>query len=140
MKKWVKTLCSGKFKQGKQSLKIKTKKGIIKHCCLGVLCEIYNKEHINKLKNQIKKPDNIDLCINNAQSIFIFDSSSILLPPKVRKWAGLNDNCGTIKKGKALSFKRKSKNVNVFSLASLNDKGASFRKIAKLIEYRYKDL
>ena len=37
-KKWVKTLRSGKYKQGKEALK----KGE-KYCCLGVLCDIEQK-------------------------------------------------------------------------------------------------
>lgn len=38
-KKWVKALLSGKYKQGKHSLK-KTRKSEVRYCCLGVACEI----------------------------------------------------------------------------------------------------
>jgi len=42
MKKWVKALRSGKFKQGQGTLKQFNSRGVAQHCCLGVLCELYN--------------------------------------------------------------------------------------------------
>lgn len=48
-KKWISALRSGKFKQGKTKLKYKDEKGVTRHCCLGVACEIQgakiNMEH-----------------------------------------------------------------------------------------------
>lgn len=39
MKKWVKALRSGKYKQGTGTLKQYNRNEEAKHCCLGVLCQ-----------------------------------------------------------------------------------------------------
>mgnify|MGYP007046850129 CR=1 FL=1 len=58
-KKWVKALRSGKFKQGQGTLKQYDSEGNIKHCCLGVLCELYNETmKKNKKKTLPEKFDN----------------------------------------------------------------------------------
>jgi len=50
-KKWIKALRSGKYKQGKGYLKQFTSKNEPRHCCLGVLCELYN----DTMKKNYKK-------------------------------------------------------------------------------------
>ena len=69
MTEWVKALRSGKFKQGKKLLKQTDHNGKVSHCCLGVLCEIYNKKNKNKKLN--------------------FDNYRFL-PTKVMNWCGLS--------------------------------------------------
>ena len=44
-KKWVKALRSGKYKKTTGILCKVTKNGNKSYCCLGVLTELYNKEH-----------------------------------------------------------------------------------------------
>lgn len=39
---WINALRSGKYEQGRNYLKTKNRHGVIKYCCLGVLCEIAN--------------------------------------------------------------------------------------------------
>lgn len=81
MEKWYAALHGrvGNYKQGRDKLKKKDSKGIIRHCCLGVLCELYNQEHKN---NKYKFTDKED---------------EQLLPPEVQEWAGMNSNDGEIK-------------------------------------------
>lgn len=138
--KWVKALRSGKYKQGKQALKTRSRKGIVRHCCLGVLCELYNKEHKNKLKTKIKNPDDIDLALApGIDKCYLFSNRSIMLPISVKNWAGLNDACGLLKKGDGYS-NNKFHWGTVFSLSEMNDEGATFNQIANFIEERYEDL
>lgn len=41
-KLWIETLRSGKFKQGRGHLKVRSEEaGMYDHCCLGVACELY---------------------------------------------------------------------------------------------------
>lgn len=67
--RWVEALRSGKFKQGQEMLSYEID-GETKHCCLGVLCDLYNKE---------KHRSWADLHINGDE----------ILPKKVAHWAGL---------------------------------------------------
>ena len=46
--KWVKALRSGKYAKTKGLLCKVAKNGNKSYCCLGVLTELYNKEHIDK--------------------------------------------------------------------------------------------
>lgn len=43
--RWVKALRSGKYEQGRSSLKIIEADGSKSYCCLGVLCELYCKSN-----------------------------------------------------------------------------------------------
>lgn len=121
MKKWVKALLSGKYKQGRGLLK-QQDKNKISYCCLGVLCEIYN-EDMRKNKKKI-------LTEQTAHTILSYDNMRYKIggqtekPPKiVREWAGLNSNFGdfVIEDGES-------------SLAGMNDEGKTFKTIAKTIE------
>ena len=52
--KWLKALRSGKYKQGRGALCQIDKKGTESFCCLGVLCDLYNKEQRrNKKKDSV---------------------------------------------------------------------------------------
>ena len=103
-KKWVEALRSGQYQQGTGGLC-----GIYNHhCCLGVACRIFQEE-VGGL--QIK--------LNSRHKYFAFDIDSAYLPNKVRSWLGLTNRDGDFKGG---------------SLASLNDRGSSFKEIADVIE------
>lgn len=76
MKKWVKALRSGNYKQGKDILKSSTGD----YCCLGVLCDI------------------------SRLGTFVYDYyetpwhiESIHLPREVQQWAGMRTPSGEIK-------------------------------------------
>jgi hypothetical protein len=104
MKKVLVALRSGEYTQTRVSLH--NTKG---HCCLGVMCEVYEKETGNKIKR------NSDKHIKGYSLTFL---------PEVQQWVGLTD-----KYGKYLSPSKSS------SLAQMNDiDGKSFSEIADFIE------
>lgn len=121
MEKWVKVLRSGRYKQGKDVLKCKTRAGVVRHCCLGVLCELYQKEHKVKLRTDT-------FCFVN-ELIFSFDGDTAGLPERVMRWSGVRTDGG--------SFRNDLLND---TLASINDGGDSFKEIADIIEEKYKVL
>jgi hypothetical protein len=128
MKKWVQALRSGKFKQGTGTLKQFNSKGDAQHCCLGVLCELYNKE-MKKNKKKTLSEKVIDGC-DFAYGATRFDRKSDDLPKLVREWAGMNNSLGT--------FTDSSGELN--TLADLNDCGKKFKTIADIIEKNYEVL
>lgn len=130
MKKWVKALRSGKYKQGQGLLKQTTEQNKASHCCLGVLCELYDDEmKKNKKKTLSKKIDNI--------GVHSFNKQDETLPVVVQKWAGLFSKFGDFR-----NFDRSDiTSYDEFaSLADMNDLGCSFKKIAKTIEKDWENL
>jgi hypothetical protein len=125
MKKWVKALRSGKYKQGESYLKATWTKQGTKHCCLGVLCELYNDTMKQNKKKCIKETVNKDTVVHK------FGQSDTLLPNAVKKWAGLRTNDGEFKI---------EKDVWTSSLTDMNDFGDTFKKIATFIENHYEQL
>ena len=121
MKKWVKALLSGKYKQGQGLLKLKQTdhNNAIRHCCLGVLCELYNEDMKEKKKKKLtEKVDGF--------GVIRFNKQPEHLPNIVKDWADLNDNVGSI---------------GAFdSLATINDDGKTFKTIAKIIEKNWENL
>lgn len=125
MKEWVKALRSGKYKQGQSYLKATWNKKTTRHCCLGVLCELYNNTMKKSKKKALKETTNKDTVVHK------FGSSDSLLPSVVRKWAGLKTSDGECKD---------SHDAFLTSLSDMNDFGANFNKIANFIEKNYKNL
>lgn len=128
-KKWVSALRSGKYTQGKKALKYKTKNNVTRHCCLGVLCELYNQD---KKKKQ-QKPLSVKLAPAHAagelggdNKPYSFAGQATVLPDSVRKWAGMADAIGEIA--------NEDSDHDGSTLAELNDDGMSFKKIAEIIE------
>lgn len=124
MKKWVKALRSGKYKQGSGTLKQYNRKGQAEHCCLGVLCELYN----HTMKKNKKKTIPEKICDNDRDFSFgytRFDGSCDGLPKSVRDWSGVKDTIGTFGKE---------------NLADLNDNGETFKTIANIIENNWENL
>jgi len=119
MKKWVKALLSGKYKQGQGLLKQTDHKNVIIHCCLGVLCELYNEDMKEKKKKKLtEKVDGF--------GVIRFNKQPEHLPNIVKNWADLNDSVGSI---------------GAFdSLVTINDDGKTFKTIAKIIEKNWENL
>ena len=123
-KKWIKALRSGKYNQGRHGLKVTKTYYIVgnngqrfkeKHsvfCCLGVLCDISRKE--------------LGIKWNEG----VLGKVHAFPPKEVIVWAGLepkqtrDDLLGAWEFQPPLFQK----------LAEMNDSGASFAKIAKVIE------
>lgn len=124
-KKWIDALRSGKYKQIKGALKRAKDNQIESFCALGVLCDLYQKDHKEKLEEQnshIKKTKN--------GSAVAFEDEIYTLPFKVQKWAGMKDSEGCLD----LDGEQDR------TIPQLNDQGVSFKKIADLIEKNQKKL
>jgi hypothetical protein len=78
IKKWVEALRSGEYRQTRG--KLRTSKTNGGYCCLGVLCDVFQKETgVGEWKNSPPYQENMKF-LNQAEN-----------PPiKVRKWVGLN--------------------------------------------------
>jgi len=109
--KWVKALRSGKFKQAESFLKIDDDDGNPTHCCLGVLCELYNDEMRKSKKKTLP-----------------VRSSDNLLPRKVMNWAGMQSRDGKF------GIDTYYESLNPSDLTRMNDGGKSFKVIANTIE------
>lgn len=136
MKKWVKALISGKYKQGTGTLKQYNRKGEAQHCCLGVLCELYN----NQMKKNKKKTLSEKVCNDNYDFDYgytKFNTYKDVLPKEVRDWAGIKNNIGKFKMKRA---DYAGEYVEEESLADLNDTGRKFKTIANIIEKHYEKL
>ena len=106
-KKWVAALRSGEYKQGTGRLHDAADNA---YCCLGVACEVYNKENPNS-------PLNKELIGGTVR----YDNTTIALPAKVKEWLGLANISGAYNGGNYL--------------ADDNDcHGMTFDDIAALIE------
>lgn len=109
LKKWVRALRSGRYKQGKHSLKIIN--GIPRYCCLGVLCDLHAKAKGRRwVKNEYLGAENI-------------------LPGEVVIWAGLGRANPKLVEGLDGDG----------TAAGINDSGKRFKTIAKLIEQAQKN-
>ncbi len=108
--KWIAALRSNKYPQGKTALKSNGE-----FCCLGVLCDLHAQETGAEWEHEILEEE-------GHKEMGYYLGSRDYCPPKVVKWAGLQDSDPKIKSkvDPRLSF--------------LNDNGATFEEIADLIE------
>lgn len=107
-KKWVAALRSGEYSQCRNHLVFGKQ-----YCCLGVACDIYQKEVG-------------DLFVTTDKfGVTRFDNEDAILVPKVSNYFGLRNTCPTPKDKLGVWMK---------SLASMNDDGADFNTIADTIE------
>lgn len=96
--KWLKALRSGEYKKGRGALCRIDKKGNESFCCLGVLCDLYNKEQKQKKKRTLKveKLTSSEWMVGNLSSkpafVCSYNDCDGTLPTQVIKWAGFRDN------------------------------------------------
>lgn len=143
--KWVAALRSKKYTQGKKVLKSKSPRGVVRHCCLGVLCELYQQDRrAKKMKpmsgGSFKPAEKYDDGVPAGSLIYDFDerngtASYATLPLRVVKWAGMASDDGQLVEDLYMD-----NGHNVQTLAELNDSGTSFSEIADVIESRVKEL
>lgn len=135
-KKWIKALRSGKYKQGQSFLKYYNNKNEPRHCCLGVLCELYNET----MKKNHKKILEVKTC-NDEYSIkngyVRFNGKEGGLPTAVKKWAGMKNELGLFE---YIETDRYGSFSSQEDLATLNDNGTKFPTIAKIIEKNIENL
>lgn len=109
-KQWVKALKSGKYKQGEGQLRDEHNR----FCCLGVLCNLYAKEH-PKIAAKQKEPQQ-----------FLGEDS--FLPRPVSNWAGFkgDSNPAVIYRNREITLSHLNDGIGHVSL--------TFDKLAKIIE------
>lgn len=120
-KMWVTALREGTYRQGLFNLHHKVNDT---YCCLGVLCDIYQRENPN---------NKLTLWQHEDCDITYFDDESETLPNRVKEWAGMQTRNG-LNSRKNWSGKDYMKK----DLATLNDTDRmSFEGIANYIEDNY---
>lgn len=129
MKKWIKALRSEKYKQGMGTLKQYNRKGEAQHCCLGVLCDLYNQE-MKKNKKKTLPEKVYDNDSDFSYGYCRFGGKKEDLPEEVMKWSGIKNSIG----------KFNLSDVHYETLADLNDTGRKFKTIADIIEKNYEQL
>lgn len=106
-RKWLTALRGGEYKQGTRLLH----QGKLNlWCCLGVACDLYQKEVG-------------DLLLDSHCDVISFDGEFVFLPRKVARWLGLRTNLGDYSNERSAN-----------SLVALNDTHHSFGEIARVIE------
>jgi hypothetical protein len=110
---WIEALLSGEYKQGSGYLKLRVGNEI-SFCCLGVLCDLYQKQ------NSI----GIDLWIKGEEQFFKIFGEGKILPVEVKNWAELN-SC----RGLNLLI-----DGQTGPMTEHNDRGASFAQIAEAMK------
>ena len=118
-RKWISALRSGHYKKTKGALKRVSNQNE-SFCALGVLCDLYQKEHIRGLPED-RESEDID-----GKKCVSFDGIVDLLPDKVRKWAGIKSESCEIPYSKDIPL--------------MNDGGDSFKKIADVIEKNIEEI
>ena len=113
--KWVKALESGTYLQGTGYLR---KHG--RYCCLGVLCDVHQKETDAKEWH-------------NEKGTWRYDSVRLELPLSVQKWSGMSDVGGY-----GVNLGKEGSESN---LMALNDRSNhDFKDIAKVIREHWETL
>lgn len=115
-KKWISALRSGSYKQIRNTLKKVKNNQEESFCALGVLCDIYQKEHPKKPLLETKTYER-----TKTGNVVAIGGTTDTLPDKVQKWAGLE-------RGDVFLHSAGS------CIPELNDRGVSFKKIADFIE------
>lgn len=122
-KKWVAALRSGEFKQTQKALTRVDDNGNIECCCLGVACELFNRENPGLV--DIRDEEN-----SIGERTRRYSDESALLPPGIVDWLGLFDRNGSYR----------TPDNGRHCLSEDNDNGASFEDIATTIEANPKGL
>jgi len=146
--KWLKALRSGKYKQGRGALCQIDKKGAESFCCLGVLCDLYNKEQKRNKKRglfteDVHQEDSLVCSLDSkAQIVRVYDECDGTLPDKIIKWAGFREYNSD---GHFLDPNNgKSPAAELISLndgnESLKVKKRNFKQIADIIEKYHNQL
>lgn len=138
-RKWVEALRSGEYQKTTHALH--TTGG---YCCLGVLCELYRKEHGES--RWVPHPGSETLEFDTAVGICVgqgmadTDKDLAILPRAVKQWAGMGSRDGSLPEGhgESIVWDRKGYGPTIKpaeTLAELNDDGdRTFVQIADIIE------
>ena len=113
---WIYALNSGEYQQTTKQLFDGDK-----FCCLGVLCDLYSKEHDEEWEHRYSEFDNRDRW-------YFYDQGEVL-PDVVMDWAGLS------KENPTLALTEPESQETVFAdIAGLNDSGYNFKELSNYIK------
>lgn len=126
--KWVSALRSGKYKPGRTYLSQIIFDGQTEYCCLGVLCDLAEKEGV--VRPVFSSSTGIAYATYYATGNDA-DRNTYALPVAVMDWARLSSSNPEVRASGHTEIGVVSCLV---SLAKLNDDGKSFEEIARLIE------
>lgn len=141
--KWLKALRSGKYKQGRGALCQVDKKGNESFCCLGVLCDLYNKEQKRNKKRtlSVETVGPTDWLVGEISPephlVKLYESCDGTLPEEVIKWAGFRkqNSCGDFWGMEANYEDAPEELINLNDGSSLLKlKSHNFNQIADIIE------
>lgn len=119
IRKWVKALRSGEYKQTQKRLATVDRDGNVSYCCLGVACEVYGKTERREQE------------LNQHSRRVVFDGSDAVLPESVQQWLGLTEGHPGVLSDRTYS----DGELVPEGLAVLNDdRGWDFDQIADAIE------
>lgn len=116
---WVNALRSGNYEQDRERLR-----SVNGYCCLGVLCDIYAKEHHVEWKFvgiEEKNPQPMDY--------WFFQGKSEMLPENVIDWAELESENPHVK-----IYEHEDDEYVWDTIANVNDTGYTFSEIADIIQ------
>jgi hypothetical protein len=123
---WVAALLSGEYEQGSGALLSSDGK----YCCLGVGCKVMGVEP--RLWHQ------------NGDTYIKFGGDSAVLTDDTKELLTVNSSCVNVVLTRKERQYLDDKYLEVFDadtdLTTLNDKGVSFKDIAKIIKKHYKEL
>lgn len=124
---WINALRSGEYNQGREKLR-----GADGFCCLGVLCDLYAKEHNTEW--DFRSYDERSGEENPQQyDYWYFEDQSEFLPESVMKWAELETNNPVVR----VDVEDNEDEDNRYyqdQIANVNDTGYNFLQIANLIQ------
>lgn len=120
---WLDALESGDYLQGMSRLRRRGPDDVVRHCCLGVLCELALTADVVE---RVEVSDD-GFVTYGYRTPGATDAEFGLLPHPVAGWAGLRNASPSVMTTDALGRPDRR------SLARLNDAGASFTMIARLI-------
>jgi hypothetical protein len=133
IREWVKRLRSSKYKQGKGWLHTIDTSGERQYCCLGVACEIAEEAGVISgvrvsRSHYLDQRGVSEEDLVGIRHVIEYDHEAGILPRAVMEWLGLPDrNPAVVRPGHDWED----------NLASINDVGASFSKIADAIEEKF---
>ena len=120
--KWIDALRSGKYEQGSERLR-----SVSGYCCLGVLCDIYAKEHNTEWEFRGNEETNLQ-----PMDYWYYEGESEFLPESVMDWAGLKVPNPSLR----IDVEDNDEDNWYYQdeIANVNDSGYTFNDLSKLIE------
>jgi hypothetical protein len=119
IKGWLKRLRSGEYTQGQNHLRIEGDDYCnvpTRHCCLGVLCDMYAQSADGKRHKSVWDEGACDDACAPVEFRVKGENPQGQMPPRaVMRWAGIDE-------------------YDAAELAEMNDEGKTFKQIAQVIE------